>query len=107
MSATSAQIQILNRCAISSPIQQRTHSEKLVEREFTVKNMAAREPVGIFQILRGDDLVRQNQLGKSRSILRQGFNHGVAQRNSLAKLIDDRSLRSARSAESVRGLLLA
>ena len=43
-----------------------------------MENVASGEPIAIFQILRRNDLVRENQFRKVRGILRQRFDHGVA-----------------------------
>src|ERR1700691_2281631 len=72
-----AHVQILNGRAISRPIQQWTHGEKLVECQFSMKNVAAGQSVRVFQILRGDDLVRQNEFRKLGSVLRQRFDYSV------------------------------
>src|SRR5882762_511999 len=41
---------------VARPIKNRAHGEELIEREFAVKNMAAGEAVGSFQIKRRDNL---------------------------------------------------
>src|ERR1700674_3120791 len=84
MRPRAAQVQVLNWHAVPGPIKQRTHGKELVERKFTVENVASRESVGIFQILRRDDLVRQNQFRKPRGVLRQRPDNSVAQRDALA-----------------------
>ena len=53
--------------AVARPVEQRTHGEELVERQFAVEDVAAGEAVGVFQILRGDDLVAQDQLRQVRA----------------------------------------
>src|SRR5882762_4020892 len=84
MRATSAQIQILNRRSVTRPIQQRPHGEKLVESQIAVEDLSASKAVGVFQVLRSDDLVRQNQLGQVGSVLRESLNHGLSQRLALS-----------------------
>src|SRR5208282_4482509 len=84
MGSRPAQIQVLNRRAITGPVEQGTHGEKLVEREFTMENVAARESVGVFEILRRDDLVRENQFRKFWGVLRQGADNRVAESDPLA-----------------------
>src|SRR5580700_4708567 len=78
MRPRAAQVQILNRRSISSPVKQRAHGEKLIERQFTVKDVTARETVSVLKILRRDDLVRENQLRKLRRVLCQRPDHSVA-----------------------------
>src|SRR3954466_6168395 len=56
MSARAAQIEILDRRPISCPVQQRTHGENLVERQFAVKDVSTGQAINFFQILRRDDL---------------------------------------------------
>src|SRR6266853_2570526 len=41
---------------VTRPIQNRAHGEELIESEFAVKNVAAGEAVGSFEIKRRDDL---------------------------------------------------
>ena len=56
------------------------HGEELVERKFAVEDVAAGQAVGLFQVLRRDDLVCQDQLRQIRRVLRKCLDHGFAQR---------------------------
>src|SRR5437016_11191057 len=71
MRARTAQIQISNRRAVSCPIEERAHGKKLIEGKFAVENVSASQAVSIFQILRCDDLVREDQLWKIWRVLLQ------------------------------------
>src|SRR6476661_585228 len=83
MSSRTAEVQIIDGRAIARPIQQRTHGEELVQRQFSVEYVPSGEAVSFFQILRCDDLVSQNQLGQVRRILSERLDHGVAERDTL------------------------
>ena len=48
-----------------------------------MENLSASQPVGFFQILRRDDLMRQNQRRQVRSILRERLHHRIAERLAL------------------------
>src|SRR2546430_16976950 len=80
MRSRPAQIQVANRRAVSCPVEQWTHGEKLIERQLAVKNVSASESVCIFQVLRSNDLVGQDQLRQVRRVLRQSLNDGIAKR---------------------------
>ena len=56
MRAGAAQEEAADRGLVARPIEHRAHGEKLVEGEFAVKNVAAGEAVGGFEISRSDDL---------------------------------------------------
>ena len=58
--------------------------KRLVKRKLAMKNLAARQPILFFQIKRRNDLVRQNQFGQIRRILRERLHYGLAE--SLALL---------------------
>src|SRR5207249_4930689 len=70
MRTVAARIKLLNGSLVARPIQQRSHREELVEREFAVKNMAAGKSVSIFEVFRRDDLVAQDLLRQRRRVLR-------------------------------------
>src|SRR5262245_22160427 len=84
MRSRAAQIQIRNRSTIASPIEQRTHSEELIERKFAVEDVASGEPVGVFQIARRDDLVAYDLLRQVGCVARDRFHDRISQRNTLS-----------------------
>src|SRR5208282_388842 len=84
MRSTAAQIQAVDRCLVACPVEQGAHSEELIEREFTVEDMAAGEPVGFFEIPGRDDLPVQDGLRQIRRVLRDGVHHGFAECGALA-----------------------
>src|SRR3954464_9331945 len=83
MRARSAKIQIFDRSAVSCPVEHRTHGEYLIQREFAMKYLTARQAVGLFEIQRGDDLTMKNLSREIRRALRDSFDHGVTQRRPL------------------------
>src|SRR5256885_5080517 len=83
MGSATAKIEIFNRRFVTSPIQQRTHGEELVQREIAVKDLPTRKPVLLFQVEGRDDLVREDQLRQIRRILRQRLHHRLPQGFSL------------------------
>src|SRR5947199_10376514 len=83
MSPRSAQIKILDGSSITSPIEQWPHGEELIESQLSVKNVSSGKAVSIFQILRCDNLMGQNQLRQIGRILTQCFHHRVTQRYAL------------------------
>ena len=64
---------------VTRPIQNGTHGKKLIESEFAVKNVAAGEAVGSFEIKRRDDLHVFDETGQIRRVSGQGFDNGAAQ----------------------------
>ena len=58
MRARAAKIEPLDGCAVLRPSNQRTESEKLIERLFAVVNVAAAQPVSLLEIQRRDHLLR-------------------------------------------------
>ena len=53
------------------------HGEELIERQFTVEDLSAGKAVLIFQVVRGDDLVRQDQFRQIRRVLRERLDDGL------------------------------
>ena len=84
MRTVAAKIKLLNGSLVARPIQQRSHREELVEREFAVKNMAAGKSVSIFEVFRRDDLVAQDLLRQRRRVLRNCLHDCLAERCPLA-----------------------
>src|SRR5437667_12907889 len=84
MGSAAAQVQVLDRGAITRPLKQRTHGEELVKRQFAVEDVAAGESVNIFKVLRCDDLMTQDQFRQVGCVLRQFLDYGFAKRTSLA-----------------------
>src|ERR1700685_847302 len=60
MGSAAAQVEILDGRAIAHRIQQVAHGEELIKSKIAVKNLAAGYSVDVFEILRRDDLVREN-----------------------------------------------
>src|SRR5579863_3789852 len=52
MRPAAAQEQILNRRAVTGPVEQRTHGKELIERQIAVKNLSARQAILLLQIQR-------------------------------------------------------
>src|SRR5690349_6130582 len=69
---------------VTRPVEQWTHSEELVERQLAVENMASSQAVSVFEILRRNNLVRQNQFRQFGSVLCESFDDGVGERDALA-----------------------
>src|SRR6185503_8622371 len=68
MRARSTQIEIAQRRPVLGPAENRAHREQLIERRFTVQDVSAGQPEGLFEIRRGDDLVMRDQVRNSRRI---------------------------------------
>src|SRR3954466_15484987 len=83
MRARSAKIQIFDRSAISCPVEHRTHGEYLIQCEFAMKYLTPSQTVDLFEVQRGDDLTMKNLSREIRRVLRDSFDHGVAQRRAL------------------------
>ena len=64
---------------VTRPIQNGAHGEELIESELAVKNVAAGEAVGSFEILGGDDLDAFNQAGKIGRVRGESLDDGVAE----------------------------
>src|SRR5258706_1793996 len=64
---------------VARPIENGTHGEKLIECELAMKNVAAGEAVGSFEIKRRDDLHVFDEIGQIRRVSGQGFDNGVSQ----------------------------
>src|SRR6266852_1479559 len=61
-------------CAVSG-----AQHEKLIERELVMKNVAASETVGRFEILGRDDLHVFDEIGQVRRVSGESFDDGVSQ----------------------------
>src|SRR5258708_35121829 len=79
MRAGAAEKKAANGRLVARPIENGAHGEELIEREFAVKNVAAGEPVGSFEILRSDDLHGIDEIGQVRRVGGESFDDGVAQ----------------------------
>src|SRR5258708_40207628 len=79
MRAGAAEKKAANGRLVARPIENGAHGEELIEREFAVKNVAAGEPVGSFEILRSDDLHGIDEIGQVRRVGGESFDAGVAQ----------------------------
>ena len=77
MRPRATQIQVPNRRAVSRPIQQRAHCEKLIDCQLAMKNMAAGQSVDALQVGGRDYLATQYQIRKIGRILRQSIDHGI------------------------------
>src|SRR6266851_4801264 len=64
---------------VARPIENGAHSEKLIEREFAVKNVASSETVGRFEILGRDDLHVFDEIGQVRRVSGESLDDGVPQ----------------------------
>ena len=81
--AGAAEEKAANGRAITRPADQRAHGEKLVEREFAVRDVAAGETVVIFEVERRDDAASENFRGQVGRVLRERFHDGVGERVAL------------------------
>src|SRR5205823_7270739 len=72
-----AEIQPLDRSPVPGPPQQWTKREELIERVLAMKNMPARQTVGLLQIQGRQDLAMNNNLTNIRRIFRKGFENCV------------------------------
>jgi len=79
MGARAAEEKAADGRFVARPIKNRAHGEELIEREFAVENVAAREAVGSFQIKRRDDLHVFDEIGQVRRVGGESFGDGVAQ----------------------------
>src|SRR5580700_2692337 len=64
---------------VASPIENRAHGEKLIEGEFAVEHVAARETVNRFEVMRSDDLHVFDEAGQILGVLRESFDYSVAE----------------------------
>src|SRR5258708_37532562 len=69
MRAGAAEKKAANGRAVARPFEQRAHGEKLVEREFTVENVAAGEAVGLLEVERRGGLRGEHKLREIRRIV--------------------------------------
>src|SRR5437773_12323610 len=83
MCSRTRQKQVPNRSAISRPVKQWSHGEKLIQRQLSVKNVPSGEAVGVFQIPGCDDLMAQNKLRQFRSIQAQRLDQAIDERHEL------------------------
>src|SRR5580693_1493497 len=84
MRATATKIEVVDRRAVARPVEQWPHREKLIERQIAMEDLSAAQSIDIFQILRRDDLVRQDHLGEIRSVPCQRLYNSLSERLSLA-----------------------
>ncbi len=68
MRAGAAKVKSLERRSILRPADQRSESEKLIERLFAVMNVSAAETVSLFEIERRDHLAGNDQIAQARRI---------------------------------------
>src|ERR1700747_1714209 len=78
MRTGAAEEESANGSFVTSPIEDGPHGEELVERKFTVENVAAGETVRRLEILRRDDLHAFNEAWKIRSVGGERSNDGGA-----------------------------
>src|SRR5712664_1896178 len=64
---------------VARPIENGAHGEKLIEREFAVKNVASSETVGCFEIFGRDDLHVFDEIGQVRRVSGESLDDGVPQ----------------------------
>src|SRR5438309_3677397 len=79
MRARAAQVKSTDQRVVTNPAQQRTHDEKLVQRQLTVEDVSAGESVRLLQIERRDDLPLLDESRQIRRIVRQSFHYRLAQ----------------------------
>ena len=58
MDSASAEIQVINGCFMIRPAWDRSHEQELIEHELTVIEVAFGETVGLFEVKRCDDVMR-------------------------------------------------
>src|SRR5579862_5690575 len=83
MRSAPTQIQMLDRRAISRPVEQRTHGEELVKRKFSVEDLPAGHSILLLEIARRDDLVRQNEFRQIWRVLCECLNDCLTERFAL------------------------
>src|SRR5258708_17875440 len=64
---------------VAGPIENGPHGERLMEGELAMKNVAAGETVGRFEILGRDDLHVFDEIGQVRRVSGESFDDGVSQ----------------------------
>src|SRR5713101_2218063 len=79
MSRGAAEEEVADRRFVAGPVEDGAHGEELVEGEFAVKDVAAGEAVGGFEILRRDDLYGFDQAGKIWGVRRERFYYSLAE----------------------------
>jgi len=80
MRAGAAEEEAANGCAIAGPTDERAHGEKLIEGEFAVGDVAARQTVGLLEIQRRDDAAGEDSGGQVGGVLRESFDDNVSER---------------------------
>src|SRR6266851_7562785 len=76
MSRGAAEEEVADRRFVAGPVEDGAHGEELVEGEFAVKDVAAGEAVGGFEVLRRDDLDAFDEAWKIRGVRGKRANDG-------------------------------
>src|SRR5258708_6688368 len=79
MRAGAAKKKAADRRFVPRPIENGAHGEKLIERELAMKNVAACETVGCFEILGSDDLNPFDEAGKIGHVRGESIDDGVGE----------------------------
>src|SRR5580698_5318649 len=79
MRGRAAHVQFFDRCAVTRPARGRAQKEELLERKFTLKNVAFGEAGLAFDIERSDELFSDDLTFQVGGELRNRVNHGIAE----------------------------
>ena len=79
MGAGAAEEKSANGSGVAGEAEERAHGEKLVEGEFAVRDVAAGEAVGFFEVEGGDDAAGDDFRGQIGRVLGEGFDDGVGE----------------------------
>ena len=85
MGAVAAEVKVFHWGGVASPAEQGAHGENLIEGEFAVEGVAAGEAVSGFEVLRREDLHGENFRREVGGVLRERFDHSVAQGDALLR----------------------
>src|SRR5262245_7415177 len=72
MRSRAAQVEIADWRTVLTPSQQRTHRQQLIEGELTMKDVSARQPVALLEILGCDHVLRDNLRAKPWGVTLDG-----------------------------------
>ncbi len=102
MRARAAQIQMPNRRGVARPPEQRPRDEELIERQLAVKDVAAGQSVGPFEIERRDHLAREDGGPEAGRVALDRARRGVAQAIAFARPMSPSRGDMARTARTRR-----
>ena len=80
MRSRSAHVEALHRRSVLRPTGRRAEEEQLLERQLTLEDVALGKAEGPFDVERRQDLAMEDDVLDVRRVLRDGVDHGVAER---------------------------